>query len=169
MAAEDFATEAQIKKLYAVLHSLNIGPKEFKKAHKFDSYAKLTRGQCSEYIGALEPSNTQKKFGNEERAQQQQKQKQPGWLTDPGVSPAAEETKRHAELGTDETMLSIIEDMRTAVKGAVQITLQEVLTAELPIQGVGNFVEKIAVTIFRHKHGGAILREPETEPASGGD
>lgn len=152
MAAEDFATEAQIKKLYAVLHSLNIDPKDFKKEQNFASYAKLTRGQCSAFIEELE----------------QQEAKQPGWMTDQGERPAAE-AKKQPEQDTDGDMQTLIEDMRTAVKGAVQITLQEVLTADLPIQGVGNFVEKIAVTIFRHKHGGAILREPETEPASGGD
>lgn len=38
MASEDEATEAQIKRLYAVLHSRGIDPKQFKKDRNIASY-----------------------------------------------------------------------------------------------------------------------------------
>lgn len=61
MAAEDYATEAQIKRLYAVLHSLGRDPKEFKKSRNFSSYEKLTREQCSAFITELEAIEEQRK------------------------------------------------------------------------------------------------------------
>jgi len=52
--SEEFASDAQIKRLYAVLHSLKLDPKEWKKKQGFGNYAKLTPPQCSEYIDDLE-------------------------------------------------------------------------------------------------------------------
>ena len=54
MASEDNATEAQIKRLYAVLHSVGLDPKQWKKDQNIASYAKLTRAQCSAYIDEVE-------------------------------------------------------------------------------------------------------------------
>ena len=54
MASEDNATEAQIKRLYAVLHSCGLDPKQWKKDANIASYAKLTRAQCSAYIDEAE-------------------------------------------------------------------------------------------------------------------
>jgi hypothetical protein len=54
MASEDFATEGQIKRLYAVLHSVGLDPKQWKKDANIASYAKLTRAQCSTYIDEVE-------------------------------------------------------------------------------------------------------------------
>ena len=51
---EELATPQQIKKLYAVLHSLGISPKEFKKERGFTSYSKLGRYEISEMIDELE-------------------------------------------------------------------------------------------------------------------
>ena len=53
-AEEELATPQQIKKLYAVLHSLGISPKEFKKERGFTSYSKLGRYEISEMIDELE-------------------------------------------------------------------------------------------------------------------
>jgi uncharacterized protein (UPF0335 family) len=61
MASEELAFEGQIKRLYAVLHSLGIDPKDWKKEHNIASYAKLTRAQCSEYIEDLEKLEAEKK------------------------------------------------------------------------------------------------------------
>jgi len=51
---EELATPQQIKKLYAVLHSLGISPKEFKKERGFTSYSKLGRREISDMIDDLE-------------------------------------------------------------------------------------------------------------------
>jgi len=61
MASEDFATEGQIKRLYAVLHSIGRDPKEGKKDKNIASYAKLTRGQCSAFIDDVEAIEAEQK------------------------------------------------------------------------------------------------------------
>jgi len=47
-------TEAQIRKIYAVLHSLGLDPREFKKQRGFTNYAQLTKRQASDLIEELE-------------------------------------------------------------------------------------------------------------------
>jgi len=61
MASEDFATEGQIKRLYAVLHSVGLDPKQWKKDQNIASYAKLTRAQCSAYIDEVEALEAEQK------------------------------------------------------------------------------------------------------------
>ena len=61
MASEDFATEGQIKRLYAVLHSIGIDPKQWKKDKNIASYAKLTRAQCSAFIDDAEAIEAEQK------------------------------------------------------------------------------------------------------------
>ena len=65
MASEDKATEGQIKRLYAVLHSVGLDPTQWKKDQNIASYAKLTRAQCSAYIDEVELIEAeQKSSGN---------------------------------------------------------------------------------------------------------
>ena len=61
MASEDYATEGQIKRLYAVLHSIGIDPKQWKKDKNIASYSKLTRAQCSAFIDDAEAIEAQQK------------------------------------------------------------------------------------------------------------
>jgi len=61
MASEDYATEGQIKRLYAVLHSVGLDPKQWKKDQNIASYAKLTRAQCSGYIDEVEALEAEQK------------------------------------------------------------------------------------------------------------
>ena len=68
MASEDFATEGQIKRLYAVLHSIGIDPKQWKKDKNIASYAKLTRAQCSAFIDDAEAIEAQQKAGSSQPA-----------------------------------------------------------------------------------------------------
>lgn len=58
---EELAFDAQIKRLYAVLHSLGIDPKDFKKNQNITSYAKLTRRQVSDWITELEQREKENK------------------------------------------------------------------------------------------------------------
>jgi hypothetical protein len=62
MASEDFATEGQIKRLYAVLHSVGLDPAQWKKDQNIASYAKLTRAQCSAYIDEVEALEAEQKM-----------------------------------------------------------------------------------------------------------
>ena len=65
MASEDKATEGQIKRLYAVLHSIGLDPKQWKQNQNIASYSKLTRAQCSAYIDEVEALEAeQKSSGN---------------------------------------------------------------------------------------------------------
>ena len=61
MASEDFATERQIKRLHAVLHSVGLDPTQWKKDQNIASYAKLTRAQCSGYIDEAEALEAEQK------------------------------------------------------------------------------------------------------------
>ena len=61
MASEDYATEGQIKRLYAVLHSIGMDPKQWKKDKNIASYAKLTRAQCSAFIDDAEAIEAEQK------------------------------------------------------------------------------------------------------------
>jgi hypothetical protein len=55
------AEERQIKRLYAVMHSLGIDPKQWKKDHNIASYAKMTWEERSKYITELEELEKEKK------------------------------------------------------------------------------------------------------------
>lgn len=68
MASEDSATEAQIKRLYAVLHSIGADPKQWKKDKNIASYAKLTRAQCSGHIDEAEAIEAEQKAGSSQPA-----------------------------------------------------------------------------------------------------
>jgi len=61
MASEDKATEGQIKRLYAVLHSVGLDPTQWKKDQNIASYAKLTRAQCSAFIDEVEALEAEQK------------------------------------------------------------------------------------------------------------
>ena len=54
MNDDESATQKQINKLYAVLHSLKINPKEFKKDQVISDFQDLTRRQASNWIKTLE-------------------------------------------------------------------------------------------------------------------
>lgn len=54
MSNDDKASDAQIKRLYAVLYSLGIDPNDFRKDKNIASFAKLTRKQVSAWITELE-------------------------------------------------------------------------------------------------------------------
>ena len=81
MASEDYATEGQIKRLYAVLHSIGIDPKQWKKDKNIASYAKLTRAQCSAFIDDAEAIEAEQKAGSSQ----------------PAAAPAATTTDNRAE------------------------------------------------------------------------
>ena len=42
--------------------------------------------------------------------------------------------------------------MRKFVRAAVDITLEEVIAKDIPVQGLGGFVQKIATTLYLTKH-----------------
>jgi len=54
MTDNEPATQKQINRLYAVLHSLGIDPKQFKKDNNLNNLQDLTRRQISDWIDTLE-------------------------------------------------------------------------------------------------------------------
>ena len=64
MAAEDLATKAQIKRLYAVIYATHNDPKEWKKEKNVSSFERLSRAQVSEYIEELEEVENELKGRN---------------------------------------------------------------------------------------------------------
>ena len=105
MASEDFATEGQIKRLYAVLHSIGRDPKDWKKDKNIASYAKLTRGQCSTYIDEAEAIEAEQKgeskqapLGDRAEAEAQKIREEQGLATTPEAEPAKPATTAVPEL-----------------------------------------------------------------------
>ena len=105
MASEDKATEGQIKRLYAVLHSVGLDPTQWKKDQNIASYAKLTRAQCSAYIDEVEALEAEQKgeknnsqlprkpdekeqFGARAQAEAQRISEEQGRATAPTAPPA---------------------------------------------------------------------------------
>lgn len=142
MASEDGATKPQIKRLYAVLHSIGIDPKEWKKEKNIASFDKMSRDEISEYIDELE----ELEIGRGERkaeaiANGAQKTFMSG---EPVRGPAkpAEEREEEEIAGLDEIALL----MRACVRSTKQIVEEE-------LQGLtettrANLTERFAVTLF---------------------
>jgi hypothetical protein len=138
MAGNDLATESQIRKLYAVLHSLGIEPKEFKKERNIASYERLTRRECSEYITELEEQEAKLKGTVEEqKSEPEQPNKQAG-LNNP-----------EPETAHIESEISKLGDvMQFAAREAVRITKEEV-EGNIDNQGLAGFVKDLAIGMFR--------------------
>ena len=96
MASEDYATEGQIKRLYAVLHSVGLDPKQWKKDQNIASYAKLTRAQCSGYIDEVEKLEAEQKNTGSFHPQLPQKPDEKGQF---GARAEAEARKIREEQG----------------------------------------------------------------------
>jgi hypothetical protein len=143
MASEDGATKPQIKRLYAVLHSIGVDPKEWKKEKNIASFDKMTRdeiSQCIDELEELEFEKGEKKAGD--IANGAQKTFMSGQPV-PGPKPAEEPTKEEEEIaGLDEIALLL----RACVRSTKQIVEEE-------LQGLtettrANLTERFAVTLF---------------------
>ncbi len=105
MASEDNATEAQIKRLYAVLHSVGLDPKQWKKDQNIAAYSKLTRAQCSAYIdeaevfeaeqkaegaqGHIDETEKRQGFGGRAKAEAEKIRQEQGLTVPPAPTPEA--------------------------------------------------------------------------------
>ena len=137
MASEDCATEKQVKRLYAVLHSLGWDPKEFKKERNFASYERLTRQQCSDLITELEDL---------EAGLSGKETDKPKAFTErqPLAQPTANDDLVHDE------MQAISHVMRLAIRHAVRITADEV-NGKIDNQGLAGLTKDVAICMFRQK------------------
>jgi len=112
MASEDAATEAQIKHLYAVLHSLGIDPKQWKKEQNIASFARLSRGQCSTYIEDLEQLEKEKKAEAEAQEPKAQAEEEP-------------EKQTQAEQNRIKEYVTLLAEITEAVDAEERISEQE--------------------------------------------
>ena len=138
MASEDCATEKQVKRLYAVLHSLGWDPKEFKKERNFASYERLTRQQCSDLITELEDLEAGLSGDKDTDKQKAFTERQP--LAQP---------INNDDLVHDE-MQAISNIMRLAIRHAVRITADEV-NGKIDNQGLAGLTKDVAICMFRQK------------------
>ena len=137
MASEDCATEKQVKRLYAVLHSLSWDPKEFKKERNFASYERLTRQQCSDLITELEDLEAGLSGDKDTDKPKAFTERQP--LTQPITGG-----------DVDDEMQTISDIMRLAIRHAVRITADEV-NGKIDNQGLAGLTKDVAICMFRQK------------------
>ena len=134
---EEFASTAQIRKLYAVLHSLGISPKEFKQQKGFSSYSKLGRFEISELIEELE--------AQEERVKAQENQQA---VAEEGAAPEEAKAELFDLSFAEVNELGIL--MHGCVRAASE-SLQEIpddIYGEVSEQALLDFIGKLAVTMF---------------------
>jgi len=134
---EEFASTAQIRKLYAVLHSLGISPKEFKKQKGFSSYSKLGRFEISELIEELE--------AQEERVKAQENQQA---VAEEGAAPEEAKAELFDFSFAEVNELGIL--MHGCVRAASE-SLHEIpddIYGEVSEQALLDFIGKLSVTMF---------------------
>jgi hypothetical protein len=141
MATEDYATEAQIKRLYAVLHSLGYDPKQWKKDHDITSYSKLTRGECSDYIDELEFEEVEKKVRHDNATKKLPEDLKNGLQKQ--IFPAEDET----ETPKDEiaTMAAV---MQRCIQEANRIVEEEIDGGGLSEASKAGIMQRLATTLF---------------------
>ena len=133
----EFASTAQIRKLYAVLHSLGISPKEFKQQKGFSSYSKLGRFEISQMIEDLEQQ--------EESIKSQEVQQA---ATDESTAPEEAKADLFDFSFAEVNELGIL--MHGCVRAASE-SLQEIpddIYGEVSEEALLDFIAKLSVTMF---------------------
>jgi hypothetical protein len=142
MASEDGATKPQIKRLYAVLHSIGVDPKEWKKSKNIASFDKMSREEISEYIDELEELEGEKQ---EKRAEDigngAQRQLMSGEPLAGSKAPAGP-----AEPEEIPGVAEIAALMRACVRATKEMVEEEL--SGLTETTRANLTERFAVTIF---------------------
>ena len=157
---DDVATQAQIKKIYALLHRLGKDPQKFKEERGFTNYAKLTKRQASELIDELEREEFRKieeevkaKAEQTSVAETQQEPSQPIQQTQQtpnareSVAQEAVELRREAGVKEAEEVARAARLMRRCVSEAKRIVEEEmpfVVSEAIKAKTIGS----IAATLF---------------------
>ena len=146
MASEDLATENQIKRLYAVLHSLGYDPKDWKKGQNIASYAKLSRGQCSDLIDELEFEEAEKQGEHQEAVKQNKVDIQNGTQNHIDTGDHGEEGQDQTYAEAEVAKMAVV--MRFCVREANAIVEQEINGGGLSEATRATATQKIAGTLF---------------------
>ena len=141
----EFASQQQIRKLYAVLHSLGISPKEFKQEKGFSSYSKLGRFEISEMIEELEQKEEAVENSVLEELQESQPQEQQQQEVAAPVNPI--EARVEAALNEVDVLAPV---MRACVRTASEaiLALPEDIYEEVGEDSLGEYIIRLAVTMF---------------------
>ena len=143
----EFASQQQIRKLYAVLHSLGISPKEFKQQKGFSSYSKLGRFEISEMIEELEQKEeaVENSVLEELQGSQPQSQSQEQQEVAAPVNPI--EARVEAALNEVDVLAPV---MRACVRTASEaiLALPEDIYEEVGEDSLGEYIIRLAVTMF---------------------
>jgi len=143
----EFASQQQIRKLYAVLHSLGISPKEFKQEKGFSSYSKLGRFEISEMIEELEQKEeaVENSVLEELQGSQPQSQSQEQQEVAAPVNPI--EARVEAALNEVDVLAPV---MRACVRTASEaiLALPKDIYEEVGEDSLGEYIIRLAVTMF---------------------
>lgn len=141
----EFASQQQIRKLYAVLHSLGIPPKEFKQEKGFSSFSKLGRFEISEMIEELEQQEAVENSVIEE-PQESQSQPQPQPQSKPQPQQHIE-ARVEAALNEVDVLAPV---MRACVRTASEaiLALPDDIYEEVDEDALGEYIIRLAVTMF---------------------
>ena len=161
MAEEDQISEKQMRFITSLLHrkadaegrDFKEVRKEFKEVNGYTNLQTLSRGKAHKLL-----NNLMEELGIEQ-------------LNNNGITPDKTENKPNSEekhenkreLKLENTDTAIINDMQKFVRAAVSITEEEVLSHDVPTQGLGGFIQKIATCMLLVKY-----RE-NSEEATGGE
>lgn len=88
MTENEPATQNQVNRLYAVLHSLGINPKQFKKDNNLNNLQDLTRRQISDWIDTLEAEEAAANSTPEKSTDMEDSIKEAIFLVDTYMRPA---------------------------------------------------------------------------------
>jgi hypothetical protein len=147
MAAEDLATTAQIKRLYAVIYATHNDPKEWKKEKNVSSFERLSRAQVSEYIEELEEVESELK-GRNHRELSEGTQRQVTGSATVVDGDAKDEVDRAFEGQTE--IDEVAEALRYCVQSARAIVEDELAqNGGLTESTRATLIEKFSVTLLR--------------------
>ena len=143
----EFASQQQIRKLYAVLHSLGISPKEFKQQKGFSSYSKLGRFEISEMIEELEQKEEAVENSVLEELQESQPQSQSQEQQEVAAPANPIEARVEAALNEVDVLAPV---MRACVRTASEaiLALPEDIYEEVGEDSLGEYIIRLAVTMF---------------------
>ncbi len=147
MAAEDLATKAQIKRLYAVIYATHSDPKEWKKERNISSFEKLTRVQVSTYIEELEELENELKGRNHRELNEGTQRQVTATVIDDDV--VLEPTADLAVTDREREIADLASIMRECARAARTIVEDELSNGGgLTETTKATLIERFSVTLF---------------------
>jgi hypothetical protein len=150
MAEEDAISEKQMKFITSLLHQkADVEKRDFKEIRKqfkeengYTNLQTISRGKAHQLLNNLMEELGIEKINNNGNKPKKTENK-----------PNSEEMEeKKQDLKLEDKDGEIIDDMQKFIRAAVSITEEEVLSHEIPIQGLGGFIQKIATCMLLVKY-----------------